>query len=232
MPIRNAIFLLGTLSLSVIFVGCEQNTETEYESTSTVNTQRYEIAMAIADFMLYQNEKPEWSKNGSLSDEHSYGLRWTTDGVAAVESNRTIDDSKLTISFRKASALYLVGGVPLKKLRKTVEPVSWSVTLQGAGLPTKTIPSRVEFRPLCPTVECQFDFLKSAEIVRDLKLAKWCALNRPSFSYETYTVEYSNKKPAHLIIEKSWGSGGTSTTLYLAYVPIRKAGEQCTSEGI
>lgn len=220
------IYVLGLAS------ACDQQTEADTTNTPTINTEKYEIAKAISDFMLYENEAPKWSKYASLVEENMYGLRWITDGVEAIESNRTIDDSKFTVSFREASALYWVGGAPLKKLHRTVESVSWKVALQGAGLPTKTIPSRVEFSPLCPTVECQFDFLKSAEIVSDLKLAKWCVLTRPSFSHETYAVEYPNKKPAYLIIEKSWGSGGTTTTLYLAYIAISKVGEKCTSEGI
>lgn len=224
--------LLITTCVLGMVPACDQQTEANSSNPPTVNTERYEIAKAIADFMLYQNEVPEWSKNASVIDELTYGLKWLTDGVKAIESNRAIDESKLTISFREASALYLVAGTPLKKLHKTVESVSWRVALQGAGLPTKTIPSRVEFSPLCPTVECQFDFLKSAEVVSGLKLTRWCMLTRPSFSYETYAVEYPNKKPAHLIIEKSWGSGGTTTVLYLVYVAISRAGEKCTSEGI
>lgn len=229
---KKSLQLMITICVSGILSACDQQTETDTSTLPTFNTERYEIAKAIADFMLDQNEAPEWSKNASVIDEHTYGLKWLTDGVKAVESNRAIDNSKLTISFRAASALYLVAGTPLKKLHKTVESVSWRVALQGAGLPTKTIPSRVEFSPLCPTVECQFDFLKSAEVVSGLKLTKWCTLTLPSFSYETYAVEYPNKKPAHLIIEKSRGSGGTTTVLYLAYVAISRAGEKCTSEGI
>lgn len=224
--------LLTIICASGLVSSCDQQSEADTSNPPTVNTEKYEIAKAISDFMLYQNEEPKWSKYASLVEENLYGLSWITDGVAATESNRTIDDSKLTVSFREANALYWVGGAPLKKLHKTIESVSWRVALQGAGLPTKTIPSRVEFNPLCPTVECQFDFFKSAEIVSDLKLTKWCMLTRPSFSHETYAVEYPNKKPAYLIIEKSWGSGGTTTTLYLSYIAISKVGDKCISEGI
>lgn len=152
--------------------------------------------------------------------------------MAVQDSFTDIGHNSITVSFREATALYWVGGTPLGQLRVNVEPIYWSVVLQGQGLPTKSIPTRVGFKPLCAAVECQFDFLKSAEVVPDLKLRKWCTLNTTAFSYDMHTVDYPNKKTAYLIIYKSWGSGGTSASLYLAYDAITRVNYKCRSEGV